>query len=57
VVTHEMQGFLDLLEDNSPMSCALVLLVAIGVVLYLSLWGCLYPSFYIKGGRGYNEGN
>jgi hypothetical protein len=52
-----MQRFLDLLEDNSPMSYVLVLLVAIGVVLCLSLWGCLYPSFYIKGGRGYNEGN
>jgi hypothetical protein len=29
--------------------------MAIDVVM--SLWGCLYPSFYIQGGRGYKEGN
>jgi hypothetical protein len=30
------------------------LLMAVGVVvvlLDLSLWGCLYPSFYIQGGE------
>jgi hypothetical protein len=47
-------------EDNSPMSCVLVLLMAVGVVLkLLDLFprGCLYPSFYIQGGWDYNEGN
>jgi hypothetical protein len=49
------------MEDNNPTCCVLVLLMAIGVVVFLvvdlSLWGCLYPSFYIQGGRGYKEGN
>jgi hypothetical protein len=31
--------------------------MAIDVVLDLSPEGCLYPSFYIKGARGYKEGN
>jgi hypothetical protein len=31
--------------------------MTIGVLLCLSLGGCLYPSFYIQGGRGYKEGN
>jgi hypothetical protein len=32
--------------------------MAIGVLLVvLSTFGCLYPSFYIQGGRGYREGN
>jgi hypothetical protein len=42
------------------MICVLVFLMAIGVVFEvvdLSLVGCLYPSFYIQGGRGYKEGN
>jgi hypothetical protein len=50
------------------MSCVLVLLMAIDVVVVLlglvltcpdlTLWGCLYLSFHIKGGgRGYKEGN
>jgi hypothetical protein len=30
--------------------------VAVGVV-DLSAVGCLYPSFYIQGGRGYKKGN
>jgi hypothetical protein len=56
-VTPEMQGFLDNSrppEDNSPMSCVLVLLRAIGVVLIvvdLSPVGYLYPSFYIQEGE------
>jgi hypothetical protein len=29
--------------------------MAIDVVM--SLWGCLYPAFYIRGGRAYKEGN
>jgi hypothetical protein len=36
MVTQEMQGFLDrlsLTEDNSPTSCVIVLLMAIGVVV------------------------
>jgi hypothetical protein len=39
------------------MSCVLVLQMAIGVVLKLSPRGASTPSFYIQGGRGYNEGN
>jgi hypothetical protein len=39
----------DSLEDNSHTSCVLVLLIAIGVIVRLSLVGCIYPSFYIKG--------
>jgi hypothetical protein len=36
----------------------LVLLVAIGVVFLVRVpLGCLYPFFYIQGGRGYKEGN
>jgi hypothetical protein len=40
-------------EDNSPTSCALVLLMAIGVVFVLVVvpLECLYPSFYIQGGK------
>jgi hypothetical protein len=30
-----------------------VMLEVVGLVLL----GCLYPSFYIQGGRGYKEGN
>jgi hypothetical protein len=47
-------------EDNSLTFCVLVLLMTIDVavvIVDLSLWGCLYPSFYIQGGRGYKEGN
>jgi hypothetical protein len=36
------------------MICVLVFLMAIGVVFEvvdLSLVGCLYPSFYIQGGK------
>jgi hypothetical protein len=37
MVTQETQGFLDRFRPhNSPMSCVLVLLMAIGVVLCLS---------------------
>jgi hypothetical protein len=36
------------------MSCVPVLLMAI---VLSGSWGCLYPSFYIQGGRGYKEGN
>jgi hypothetical protein len=38
------------------MSSVLVLLVAIGVVLF-SFWGCLYPYFYIQREQDYKEGN
>jgi hypothetical protein len=31
--------------------------MAIGVVVIVVLLGCLYPSFYIQGGRGYKKGN
>jgi hypothetical protein len=55
-------------EDNSPTSCILILLMAIGVVVVvvyrtcfdLSFWGASTPPFISKGGgggRGYNEGN
>jgi hypothetical protein len=47
-------------EDNSPTSCVIVLLMAIDVAVVLVrllLWGCLYPSFYIQEGRCYNEGD
>jgi hypothetical protein len=46
-----------LLEDNSPKSCVLVLLMAIDVAVEGLPWGCLYPSFYIQGERDYKEGN
>jgi hypothetical protein len=58
MVTQDTQGFLDrsgLLEDNSPMSCVLVLLMVIDVVvvsLGLVPRGVFYPSFCIQGGRG-----
>jgi hypothetical protein len=31
--------------------------MAIKVVVKFSPVGCLYPSFYIQGGRGYKKGN
>jgi hypothetical protein len=42
---------LPLLDNNILTSCVLVFLMAIDVVLLVGLVGCLYPSFYIQGGR------
>jgi hypothetical protein len=57
VVTQETQGFIDRFrpqKDNSPMSCVLVLLMAIGVaveVVDLSPRGASTPPFISKGGE------
>jgi hypothetical protein len=52
MVTQETQQFLNkFMEDNSPMSCVLVLLMTI-VLLFFTPVGCLYPPpFYIQGGE------
>jgi hypothetical protein len=50
MVTQETQGFLDRfspVEDNSPTSCVLILLLAIDVVVEVQ--GVPLPSFYIQG--------
>jgi hypothetical protein len=31
--------------------------MVIDIVVVLPLWGCIYPSFYMQGGRGYKKGN
>jgi hypothetical protein len=50
MVTQETQGFLDRfspVEDNSPTSCVLILLLAIDVVVVVQ--GCPCPPFISKG--------
>jgi hypothetical protein len=52
MVTEEMKGFLDMFkspEDNSHISCVLLLLMAINIIVVVVLWECPYPPFISKG--------